>query len=134
MEFLETIAPFVVDAIVIMAVIVMTIGVFGLATMHDVYIKLHAASQAVVLGAIALMVASFASLDSGVILRALLIIFALLITAPVSAHAIANAAIRRQERMRTEGAINESPFELNRPDPTDVPQTGSARLRALLGE
>lgn len=134
MDFLRTVAPYIVDAVVIMGVIVMTIGVFGLATMQDVYIKLHAASQAVFLGAIALMVASFATLDSSVILRASLIIAALLITSPVSAHAIANAAIKRKQQMRTENPVNESPFELDRPDPTQAIEGGSARLRALLGE
>lgn len=134
MDTLRTIAPFFVDAIVILGILVMTVGVYGLASMPDIYTKAHAASQAVVFGAIALVATSLATLESAFILRSALIIIILLITTPLSAHAIANAAILRGERMRTQGAINESPFELTRPDPSEIADTGSARLRALLGE
>lgn len=134
MEFLEAAAPWVVDVIVVFALFFMTIGVYGLATMPDIYLKLHATSKAVFLGAVALMIASFATRDTAVIARAVLIIFALLLTAPISAHAIANAAVRRKDRMRTEPTINESPFELDKPDSAHVGDSGDARLRTLLGE
>ncbi|MEZ4499323.1 MAG: monovalent cation/H(+) antiporter subunit G [Thermomicrobiales bacterium] len=134
MDTVVAIVPWVADFIVVIALFFMTVGVFGLATMPDIYLKLHAASKAVFLGAVALMVASFASRDWAVIAPALLIILALMITSPIASHVIANAAVRRHERMRTANTLNESSFELDRPESIYVGESGDARLRTLLGE
>ncbi len=134
MEILSGIAPWIADALVVIALFTMTVGVFGLATMPDIYTKVHAVSKAVFLGAVALMLASFVTADSAVIARAILIIGALIVTAPLSAHAISNAAVRRNDRMRSEGVINESPFPLNKADSAHVGDSGDARLRTLFGE
>ncbi len=80
------------DALVVLGLLVMTIGVVGLFRMPDVYTQLHATSKAVFLGVIAFAVASFASGDGTVIARAILIAAFLILTTPVSAHAIARAA------------------------------------------
>ncbi|MCC6944733.1 MAG: monovalent cation/H(+) antiporter subunit G [Thermomicrobiales bacterium] len=134
MDQANTAAPWIADAMVVIALFFMTVGVFGLATMPDIYLKLHAASKAVVLGAVGLMIASFVTRDTAVIARAVLIICALLLTAPISSHAIANSAVRRKDRMRTDSTLNESPFELDKPDSAHVGDSGDARLRTLLGE
>ena len=76
------------DILVIVGVFVMTIGVIGMIRMPDTYTKTHAASKAVFLGVITLLVASLASGQPEIILRVLLIIGALLITTPVAAHVV----------------------------------------------
>jgi multicomponent Na+:H+ antiporter subunit G len=81
------------DALVVLGVLVMTVGVYGLLTMPDVYTQLHAASKAVFLGVIALLAATALVADEATIVyRAVLIAVFLLITTPVSAHAVGHAA------------------------------------------
>ena len=100
--------PFVADALVVMGVLVMSLGVFGIFRMPDVYTRLHAASKSVVLGVIALALASIVTGEAAIVWRVLLIAAVLLLTTPVSAHAIARAAFVEGERMKTSGAIDES--------------------------
>ena len=82
----------VADALVLVALTVMTIGVYGLRRMPDVYTQLHATSKAVFLGVIAVLAASALDGDLSIVLRAVLIGAALLLTTPVSAHVIARVA------------------------------------------
>lgn len=110
------------DILVLLGVLVMTIGVYGIFRMPDVYTQLHAASKAVVLGVIALLVASTATRDPAIIARAFLIGAFLLLTTPVAAHAVARAAYVRGERMLTPGALDESGRDLTtaEPEPDDA--------------
>lgn len=96
------------DALVLVGLVVCTLGVVGLFRMPDVYTQLHSASKAVFLGIIAFLAASLAAGDAAISARALLIAVFLLLTTPVGAHAIALAAWRRGEAMRTPGAVDES--------------------------
>lgn len=100
--------PFVADALVFLGLFVMTIGVYGIIRMPDVYTRLHAASKAVFLGVISLLIASLVTGDARVVYRVVLIGGFLVLTTPVSAHVIARAAYRRRERMKTPGAVDES--------------------------
>lgn len=100
--------PWLADALVVLALVVMTIGVYGIRRMPDVYTQLHATSKAVFLGVIAILVASAVSRDPDIILRLVLIGTFLLLTTPVSAHVVARAAYRRREPMMTPGAVDES--------------------------
>jgi multicomponent Na+:H+ antiporter subunit G len=86
------ISPWIGDILVLIGVVVMTIGVFGLHWMPNVYLKLHAVSKAVVLGVIAIAIASVASGQAEIIDRVLLISGLLVLTTPVSAHVIGRAA------------------------------------------
>lgn len=97
----------IADALVLLGLSVMTIGVMGVQRMPDVYMQLHAASKAVFLGIIALVAASIATEDAAIIAKGFLIAAFLLLTTPVSAHAIGRAAhlrdaadgeVRAQER------------------------------------
>ncbi|MBD0291768.1 MAG: monovalent cation/H(+) antiporter subunit G, partial [Thermoleophilia bacterium] len=92
------------DVLVVLGVAVMTVGVYGLYRMPDVYTQLHAASKAVFLGVVSLLFASLATREPAIIARAALIGAFLVLTTPVAAHAVARAAYRRHERMRTPGA------------------------------
>ncbi len=122
----------VTDALVALGVVVMTIGVYGVFRMPDVYTQLHAASKAVFLGVIALLVASGGTEDAAIVARGTLIAVFLILTTPVAAHAIALAAYRQGERMETPGAVDESGHDLpaGRPArPDDEPQSVPAGRR-----
>lgn len=118
---LSDIGPYLVDALVVLGVFVMTVGVYGVIRMPDTYTRLHAASKAVFLGVISLLVASVVTGDEKIILRAALIAAFLILTTPVSAHVIARAAYERGERMETLGAVDESGRRLNQ-EPGSGPQ------------
>ena len=105
-------SAWIADALVLLGVAVMTIGVYGVFRMPDVYTELHAASKAVFLGVIALLAASTATGNPAIVARAVLIGVFLVLTTPVAAHVIALAAFRQEERMETPGALDESGHDL----------------------
>ena len=121
MELLRDVGPVLADALVILGVGVMTIGVYGMIRMPDIYTKLHASSKAVFLGAITLMAASVATSEKEIIMRVVLIGSALLITTPIASHVIAHAAAIEHETMRTPGAIDESGYHLTEADVMHTP-------------
>ena len=125
--------PWLADALVILAIAVMTVGVYGVRRMPDVYTQLHATSKAVFLGVIAILVASAVSGDPAIILRLVLIGAFLLLTTPVSAHVVARAAYRRREPMMTPGAIDESGRGLTTSS-RDADRDGGDRSRSELRE
>jgi multicomponent Na+:H+ antiporter subunit G len=84
------------DALILLGLTVMTIGVIGIFRMPDVYTKLHAASKSVFLGVFSLLVAVSFSGNPDIIARAVLIGVLLIFTTPVAAHEIARAAAREQ--------------------------------------
>ena len=104
--------PYLADALVILGLWVMTVGVLGVIRMPDTYTRLHAASKAVFLGVISLCVSSVVTGDPDIIYRAMLIAAFLLVTTPISAFVIARAAFLRGERMETPGALDESGKDL----------------------
>jgi monovalent cation/proton antiporter MnhG/PhaG subunit len=83
------------DALVIFGVIVTTLGVVGMATMPDIYMRLHASSKAVVLGVLVLCVAGCVVGEQAVIMRVILIGGILVLTTPVSSHVVARGAHAR---------------------------------------
>ncbi len=100
------------DALVIVGVLIMTVAVYGAFRMPDIYTRLHATSKAVFLGVISILLASVVTGQRAIIYRVVLIGIFLILTTPVSAHAIARAAYLRDERMRTPGAVDESGHDL----------------------
>lgn len=111
---MDAVIPYVADALVVLGVFVMTIGVYGMIRMPDTYTRLHATSKAVFLGVVSLLVASVVTGDPDIYLRALLIGVFLILTTPVSAHVIAKAAYGRDERMESPEAVDQSGHDLNR--------------------
>lgn len=79
-----------------LGLIVTTISLYGVLRMPDVYGQLHAAGMASSLGVIAILLASVATRNAAIITNAILVIAFLLLTAPISSHAIAWAAHRRR--------------------------------------
>ena len=106
------------DALVLLGVLVMTVGVYGVFRMPDTYTKLHASSKAVFLGVIALVVASVGTREPAVMTRGFLIAAFLVVTTPIAAHVIARAAYARDEAMETPGAVDESGHDLPARPPT----------------
>lgn len=108
MALAPAVAPYLADALVVLGVLVMTVGVYGAIRMPDVYTKLHSMSKAVFLGVVSLCASSFVTGDPEIISRAILIAAFLLVTTPISAMVIARAAFLRGEQMETPEARDES--------------------------
>lgn len=96
------------DALILLGLAVLTVAVYGVVRLPDVYTQMHAASKAGFLGVTALLASAATGGDGAIIARALLIAALLSVTTPVAAHAIARAAHRRREPMRTPGAVDET--------------------------
>ncbi|HWC26327.1 MAG TPA: monovalent cation/H(+) antiporter subunit G [Solirubrobacteraceae bacterium] len=98
----------IADVLVVLGLAILTVGVYGVVRMPDVYTQLHAASKAGFVGIAALLASAALRGDAATIARAALIVALLTLTTPVAAHATARAARRRGEPMRTPDAIDES--------------------------
>jgi multicomponent Na+:H+ antiporter subunit G len=94
----DALAPWIADALVLLGVTVMTVGMYGIYRMPDLYTRLHAASKSAFLGVISLAVASMFAGQAAITERAILIGVLLLLTTPVSAHVIARAAFLDGQR------------------------------------
>jgi len=80
------------------------IGSLGLARLRDFYTRLHGPTKATTLGVGCLLIASavyFSVRDEGVSLHEVLVTLFLFITAPVSAHLLAKAALHLKVRSLT---------------------------------
>lgn len=99
--------PYLADALVLSGLFALSVGVYGVIRMPGSYLKLHAASAAVFLGVLPLLVAAAATRDPAMICRAALVATLLLLTAPISAHAITKAAYRRGEGTDPPGVSDE---------------------------
>lgn len=80
------------------------IGSLGLARLRDFYTRLHGPTKATTLGVGCLLIASalfFSVRDEGVSLHEVLVTLFLFITAPVSAHLLAKAALHLQLKSLT---------------------------------
>ena len=113
-SLLSFLVSYLADALVVLGLFVMTVGVYGVIRMPDTYTRLHAASKAVFLGVISFCASSAITGDLDIIYRAILIAAFLLVTTPISAFVIARAALLRGERMETPGALDESGRDLPR--------------------
>lgn len=113
--------------LVIGGLIILTLAVYGVVTMPDIYTRLHAASKAAVLGIVPFLLAAAIVGDLATITRATLIALFLLLTTPVAAHVIAQAAYLTGEEMRTPGAFDETieaPHLLDRGEQRGTEQQG----------
>ncbi len=111
---LELLAPWLADALIVLGVFVMTIGVLGIVRMPDTYTRLHAASKIVFLGVISFLAASVATGEAEIIYRVILIGVFLILTTPVSSHVIARAAFQTEEKMKAPETVDESGRGLDR--------------------
>jgi multicomponent Na+:H+ antiporter subunit G len=100
--------PWLADGLVLLGVATITIAVYGVIRMPDLYTKLHAASKAAFLGVVSLCLASVVTGNSDIIARVVLIAALLLLTTPVSSHVIGRGAYLERAPMETPGAVDES--------------------------
>lgn len=101
-------SSFIFDFLVILGVAVMTLGVYGMIRMPDLYMRLHAASKAVFLGVMVLAISANVLHQGSVTARTILLCLILLVTTPVASHAIGRAGFQLHERMTSPGAVDES--------------------------
>lgn len=86
------------------------LAALGLVRFPDLYTRLHAASKAGVVGAgFILLALALASLDAAVILRSIIAILFLLLTAPISAHLLARAGYMTGVKLTDLTKTNEMP-------------------------
>jgi multicomponent Na+:H+ antiporter subunit G len=98
----------IADVLIVLGLVVMTLGVYGIVRFPDVYTQLHASSKAAFLGVSILLVATALGGGPSMLARVVLIVALLAITTPVAAHAIAQAAYHQREPMRAPAATDES--------------------------
>jgi multicomponent K+:H+ antiporter subunit G len=101
---------FIVSALVLVGAGFALLGSVGLARLPDLFTRLHGPTKATTLGVGAMVVGSMVHFNAHgdtLTLRELAITLFLFITAPVSAHMIAKAALK--ERASTRAAIDEGP-------------------------
>ncbi len=101
-------APYFADALVLLGLFALTVGVYGVIRMPGTFLKVHASSKAVFLGLIPLLAAAAVTGDLATIYRAVLIATLLLLTTPISAHAITKAAYQRGEATQASDPADES--------------------------
>jgi multicomponent Na+:H+ antiporter subunit G len=85
-------------ALVMLGLLLATIGLYGLLRMRDIFHQLHPAGLITGPAVIVVLLASVASGSAEIITSAVLVILFVLVTSPLSAHAIAQAALRRPRR------------------------------------
>jgi multicomponent Na+:H+ antiporter subunit G len=96
------------DGLIGLGLLVMTLGIYGMVRMPDVYTRLHAASKVAFLGVGSIAIAAMLVSDQASIMRLVLLIMLMLVTTPMSSHAIGRAAYLHHERMSSPGALDES--------------------------
>ena len=99
---------YVFDALVILGVVVMTLGVIGIIRMPDLHTKLHGASKSVFLGVIMLAMSGMVVADGPIVARLILISFMLLITTPVASHVIGRAGSLVNDRRESSEATDDA--------------------------
>ena len=99
--------------LIVVGLLILSLSVYGMLKMPDIYTSIHAASKAAFLGIMPFLIAAMLSGNPAMITRALLIAVFLILTTPISAHIIGQAAYLTHEPMETEGAIDESGQEFS---------------------
>lgn len=82
-------------ALIVLGIAVTSVTVYGVVRLRGLYSRLQAASKASMLGTVAILAASVGTRDGATIARAAVVALFLLLTTPIAAHAIAQAAYRR---------------------------------------
>jgi len=105
---IQNLLPWVADALVVFGLAIMSIAVYGMVWLPDIYTRLHAASKIAAFGVLPILFVSIVVGGPALGGRAVLISVFILLTTPVSAHAIARAAYLMKEPMNTPEILDES--------------------------
>lgn len=92
---------FIVSTLILLGAVFALLGSVGLARLPDFFTRLHGPTKATTLGVGAMVLASavyFTATRDGVSLHEIAVMVFLFITAPVSAHLMAKAALHRQKK------------------------------------
>jgi multicomponent Na+:H+ antiporter subunit G len=98
----------VVDGLMVLGVALLGISVFGMLWMPDLYTRLHAASKGCFVGTSLIVLAALVTGGPGVTSRCLLILLFLVLTNPLSSHAIGRAAWLAREPTEPPDLLDES--------------------------
>jgi len=96
---MTAIAETILSLLVIAGAVFTFIGSLGLYRLRDFYTRLHGPTKATTLGVGCLLIASsayFSLTGEGISLHEILVTLFLFITAPISAHLLAKAALQRR--------------------------------------
>lgn len=99
---MNALIPWLADILILGALLMLTVALYGVFRMPDIYTRLHAASKTAVFGIAPLLLALMLSGEASFISRALLIGAFLICTTPVAAHSIARAAFETDPPERIE--------------------------------
>ncbi len=130
---IQALLPWVADALAVLGLVVLSVSVYGIVRMPDVYTRLHGASKAGLMGVLPILVASTLGGEPAAIAKAVLIGAFLTLTTPIVAHEIGRAAYLERRRMATPGSVDESSAELDHGadgrgnDGADAPPRSSGR-------
>lgn len=91
------IQPWIAGGCVVLGLLMTSLAVFGILRFSDIYQRIQAAGSAIFLGVVPILLAIVIRGDGEMIARAVLIGIFLLLTAPVSSHAIARGAYLMNE-------------------------------------
>jgi multicomponent Na+:H+ antiporter subunit G len=109
---MQAMLPWLIDALIIAGLVIMSIAIYGMLWLPDLYTRLHAASKAAFLGVLPLLIVVSITGEPAFFYRSILIGVFLILTTPVGAHAMARAAFLKRERLETPGAVDESGHHL----------------------
>ena len=87
-------------AMLALGLLLATIGLYGMARRPQILHQLHPAGLVTGPAVILVLLASVASGSAEIITSAVLVVLFVLVTSPLSSHAIARAALRRPRRER----------------------------------
>jgi multicomponent Na+:H+ antiporter subunit G len=85
-------------AVLGLGLLLATIGLYGLLRMRDINHQLHPAGLVTGPAVILVLLACVATGSAEIVTSAVLVLLCVLVTSPLSAHAIARAARRRRDR------------------------------------
>lgn len=92
---IDTLVELVGSGLVLLGLTLATIGLYGMLRKPDIFHQLHAAGLVTGAAVLLILLASFATGSAEIITSAILVGGFVLITSPLSGHAVARAAWRR---------------------------------------
>lgn len=98
---MSIITEFIISALVLLGAVFALLGSIGLARLPDFFTRLHGPTKATTLGVGAMVLASsvfFSVTQTGFSLHEIAVMLFLFITAPVTAHLLAKAALHRRDK------------------------------------
>jgi multicomponent Na+:H+ antiporter subunit G len=95
---IETLLDVLALALIAAGLVLATVALYGLLRIGDVYAQLHASGLVTGPATIAVLLAAVATGSPEIITSAILVLLFVLITAPLSSHAIARARLDQEAR------------------------------------